>query len=95
MFVSTSDSIIKSFVLNNQYGLHARPASILVKELQKHDVEVEVKSADTTVNGKSILELMMLAANPGETLTFQIKGNDASAAMAAVEKLFETNFGGH
>jgi len=77
---------IKKIKIKNPQGLHARPASIFVKIANKYESEVTVKKGRQKVNGKSIMGLMMLAANQGTTITIEINGSDAQAAMDELEK---------
>ena len=79
--------IIKRRVkIDNPQGLHARPASVFVKIANKYDVEVTVKKGGEKVNGKSIMGLMMLAANRGSVLEIEIIGADAEKAMQELER---------
>ena len=87
------NTIVKNFTLNNKYGLHARPSSMFVKTASQFKSEFKVKKEDYTSNGKSIMELMILAAAPGEQLTVEISGLDAHQAMIAIEDLFKRKFG--
>ena len=85
--------IAKSFVLTNKYGLHARPSSMFVKTASRFQSEFRVIKEDLKSNGKSIMDLMILAAAPGDQLLVEIEGNDAKQAMKAVEELFISKFG--
>ncbi len=85
--------ITRRFELTNKYGLHARPSSMLVKAASKYDAEINVIKGDITSNAKSIMELMLLAAAPGEVLTVVADGEDAEAAIAEIETLFVGKFG--
>ena len=76
--------------IKNPQGLHARPASVFVKIANKFEAEVTVKKSGESVNGKSIMGLMTLAANQGSTLDIETSGPDADKAMEALEK-FLTN----
>ena len=75
----------KKLIIKNPQGLHARPASIFVKIANKYEAEVTVKKGRQRVNGKSIMGLMMLAANEGTTITIEIDGKDAQAVMDELE----------
>jgi phosphocarrier protein HPr len=77
--------INKRIKIKNPQGLHARPASIFVKIANKYESEIAVKRRKLSVNGKSIMGLMMLAANQGSSITIEIEGNDAKAAMRELE----------
>jgi phosphocarrier protein HPr len=76
----------------NKLGLHARPCSKFVKLASTFKCEVWVAKDDQTVNGKSIMGLMMLAAGQGSKLNISCDGPDAPDALAALEKLLLTKF---
>ena len=76
--------------IQNPQGLHARPASVFVKIANKYEAEVTVKKGGESVNGKSIMGLMTLAANQGSTLEIETSGPDADKAMEDLER-FLTN----
>jgi phosphocarrier protein HPr len=69
------------------FGLHLRPAAKLVSLAQSFRSDIRVISKGTTANGKSILELMTLAAGCGTTLEFVAHGPDAEEAVAALTGL--------
>ena len=72
--------------IKNPQGLHARPASLFVKIANKFNAEVTVKKGGESVNGKSIMGLMTLAANQGSSLEITARGPEASQAMEALEQ---------
>ena len=76
----------------NKLGLHARPCSKFVKLAGQFKCEVWVGKDEQTVNGKSIMGLMMLAAGQGSKLVLTCEGTDAEEALAALEKLVLTKF---
>ncbi len=77
----------------NQLGLHARPAAQLVKIASAFQSEVEIVKDGMAVNGKSIMGVMMLAAECGSTLTFRATGSDEAAAVEALAALVARGFG--
>ena len=77
----------------NKAGLHARPAAEIVKLAAKYASDITVVREDLEVNGKSIMGVMMLAAECGSTLQLKAEGPDASEALDALEKLIESKFG--
>ena len=81
-----------TFVVVLAHGLHARPCAALVKALQPFTSSVVVEANGQTASGHSVLGLMALAAGCGASISFLITGDDATAAMAAVRHLFETDF---
>ena len=79
-------------VVQNQLGLHARPASMFVKMATRFKSEILVVKEGEEVNGKSIMGLMMLAAGPGTTLTVTAEGSDAAEAVNELEQLVNRHF---
>jgi len=77
----------------NKAGLHARPAAEIVKLAAKYASDITVVREDLEVNGKSIMGVMMLAAECGSTLQLKAEGPDAAEALDALEKLIESKFG--
>lgn len=80
-------AIVKEIVINNRYGLHARPAMMFVKIAKGFGSTVTVSKGDTVADGKSILEIMTLAAERGAKITLKVEGDDEVAAFAAFEEL--------
>jgi len=81
--------LTRSFVIENELGLHARPATLFVKTVKPFGAEVRLSKEDgTCVNGKSVMELLILGAEKGERLHVYTKGQDAEACMEAVCDLF-------
>jgi len=77
----------------NKAGLHARPAAEIVKLAAKYRSDITVVREGLEVNGKSIMGVMMLAAECGSTLQLKAEGPDAAEALDALEKLIESKFG--
>src|SRR5436189_87834 len=76
----------------NPLGMHARPAAEFVKLAGRFKSAVEVRKDDLAVNGKSIMGVMMLAAECGSSLTIKTDGEDAESAMAALLALVADGF---
>ena len=76
----------------NAAGLHARPASALVKMASGFHSEVRVEKDGLEVNGKSIMGVLMLAAERGSTLTIRAEGKDADDVLAALADLVRAGF---
>ena len=76
----------------NQRGLHARAAAKFVRTADRFSARVEVTRDDLTVQGTSILGLMLLAAGAGTVLTLRGEGEDAEAALAALCDLIGRGF---
>jgi phosphocarrier protein len=77
----------------NKNGLHARPAAEIVKLAAKYKSEITLARDGTEVNGKSIMGVMMLAAECGATVMLRAVGPDAEQAVAAIEQLVLNRFG--
>jgi len=77
----------------NKYGLHARPAAEFVKLANKFASTVWVAKDQVEVNGKSIMGVMMLAAERGSTVNIRASGDDAEAAVSALAELVRNRFG--
>ncbi len=84
--------ITKNLVITNKLGVHARPAAMFVRTANGFDSEIFVEKDGETVNGKSIMGLMMLAAGPGSTLEVRAQGHDAAKALAELEALVDRKF---
>ncbi|OQY42795.1 MAG: phosphocarrier protein HPr [Fusobacteriia bacterium 4572_74] len=77
--------------IKNKAGLHARPSSLFVQTATEYDSEIMVICDDEEINGKSIMGLMLLAAEQGRTLTITADGEDEGAALEALKKLVEVD----
>jgi len=77
----------------NKLGLHARPAAEIVKTAAKFKSEITIIRDDLEVNGKSIMGVMMLAAEFGSSILVRAEGADADAALDALESLVAAKFG--
>jgi phosphocarrier protein HPr len=76
----------------NELGLHARPAAKLVKLASQFEAHVEILKDGMAVNAKSIMGVMMLAAETGSTVVFRAEGPDAEAAVQALATLVHKGF---
>jgi phosphocarrier protein HPr len=85
-------TVEKDLVLKNKYGLHARPATLLAEVANGFKSKIAVVKDGQEVNAKSIFGLMMLAAEKGSTFHVKASGEDAAAAVAAMEKLIDQKF---
>jgi len=77
----------------NKLGLHARPSAQLVSVAAKFESEVFITRGELRINAKSIMGVMMLAAEKGSELLVEADGPDAEAAVNAVAELIQTGFG--
>ncbi len=89
---NTATSVKKELVVANKLGIHARPAAMFVKTANQFDCEVFVEKDGETVNGKSIMGLMMLAAGPGSKIRVKADGDDAAKAVTEIEALLKRKF---
>lgn len=83
----------KQVVVPNPLGLHARAAARFVQAASRFAATVRVSCGDQTVDGKSILGILLLAAARGATLTIEADGADASAAVEGLATLVASGFG--
>lgn len=83
----------ESVQIANAYGLHARPAAEFVKLANRYNADILVAKDGLEVNGKSIMGVMMLAADRGSTLEIKASGVDAQEAVKALVKLVAEGFG--
>ena len=77
----------------NEDGFHARPCAAFVHMATRFRSDIWLRRDDTEVNGKSILGVMMLAAETGAVITVRADGPDEAEAVAALAKLVEDKFG--
>ncbi|NME35987.1 MULTISPECIES: HPr family phosphocarrier protein [Fusobacterium] len=75
--------------IKNRAGLHARPSSLFVQTAGNFDSEIKVKYEDEEINGKSIMGLMLLAAEQGSILTLTANGSDEDEMLEALRNLIE------
>ena len=81
-------------VIRNQLGLHARACALFVKTSCKYKSDVLVARDDLEVNGKSIMGVMMLAAEEGATIVVKAHGPDEGEVVVALQQLVDGKFGG-
>ena len=77
----------------NKYGLHARPAMQFVEIANKYSSKIEASNGVLTVDAKSIMSVMRLAATKGTTLTILADGQDAAEAVASLKEVILNGFG--
>lgn len=85
--------IERALQVTNRNGIHARPAAEIVKVAAKFRSDITMARDDLEVNGKSIMGVMMLAAECGSTVLLRASGPDAEEAVLALHTLFENRFG--
>jgi phosphotransferase system HPr (HPr) family protein len=79
-----AEPLERTVVINNPHGFHLRPMSTFVQTAARFQSGVKVSHDGRTVDGKSMFDLMMLAAGQGAALTVQTEGPDAEAALDAL-----------
>lgn len=84
--------IRKKVIVNNPEGIHARPASALVKLASSFKSDFYIYSHGYKINGKSILGVLTLAAECGAKLELECSGEDEKIALQRIVELFERNF---
>jgi phosphocarrier protein HPr len=87
-----SQTVSREVIVANEQGLHARPADLVAREARRWQSRIEVVGKAQRVDGKSILDLLTLAAEAGTRLVLEATGPDASEALDALGSLFEQNF---
>jgi phosphocarrier protein len=88
-----ADAIIRTLEIVNKKGLHARASAKFCQTVERFDAAVRVTRGSETVGGTSIMGLMMLGAATGTTITIEATGNEATAAIDALDKLVSSGFG--
>lgn len=90
--MAESTTISKKFKVLNQYGIHARPAALLVKTAGQFECDITIGKDGNQVSCKSIMGLMTLEGYPGCTLEVVTDGADAEQAMQEIAELFDNKF---
>ncbi len=85
--------ISRSVTIINKLGLHARAASRLVNCASVFEAEIWIKNGEKTINGKSIMGVLTLAASKGTVLVIQADGPDREEALQAIYELISGRFG--
>ena len=76
----------------NKLGLHARPAVMLVKRASQFKSDIKLLKDEMEIDGKSILGVLMLAAEKGSQIIIKVSGEDEEEALAELVKLFNSGF---
>lgn len=79
--------------IQNKLGLHARAASVFVQKAQGFSSQISVRNSNTSADGKSIMNMMMLQASIGSEIIIKIDGDDQEQAMIAILALIDDKFG--
>ena len=88
----SNDLISKKLKIENEYGIHARPAALIVKEAARYSSELFIEKNGNKVSCKSIMGLMTIEGFPGSWVTITAKGSDAEDALNSLEALFTAKF---
>ncbi len=83
----------RTLTIVNKLGLHARAAAKLVTLAGEYQAEISLRKGDRTVNGKSMMGVLMLAAAQGSQVEVRAQGEDAAAALDAIAELVAQRFG--
>ena len=87
-----SGPLTRDVAVLNRYGIHARPAALLVKAATRFPCEILIEKNGVKVNAKSIMGLLTLEGNHGAKLRIHATGVGAADALAALAELFERKF---
>ena len=82
----------ETLTIKGKDGLHARPASAIVKVAKEFKADLQIGKDDQFVSGKSIMGIMMLAASEGSEIVVEARGEDAAALVAALRALVDREF---
>lgn len=88
----TANEAHAALEIRNRLGLHARAAVLLVQTANRYEAEVAVSKDGQTVNGRSIMGIMMLAAEQGSRIDVTTTGPQAAEALEAIRELVEAGF---
>jgi phosphocarrier protein len=92
LFASGVYQCLAEVTITNKKGLHARASYAFAKLVEEFDAEVSVTKDGETVNGVSVMGLMMLLAKTGSTILIETDGPDAEEALEALTSLVEKRF---
>ncbi len=81
----------REIIVTSEQGLHARPAALFVQLAGKFDSEIIVRKGSDAVNGKSIMGILMLAAEKGAKLILSVEGDDAQDAIEELTRFLTSN----
>jgi phosphotransferase system HPr (HPr) family protein len=84
-----NDVVEVDLEIRNEHGLHMRPAMRFVEMASRFESDITVRSGETTIDGKSIMQITTLAATCGTKLTVKAEGPDAREAIEALRGLVE------
>ena len=76
---------------DNEWGIHARPAGLLVKEVGKYQSKISLTKDGKTVDAARLMAVMSLGVKQGQTITVTAEGDDEEAAASEIQAFFEAN----
>lgn len=85
--------VSETIVIINKLGLHARASSKLVMLASKFNSDIKITKDSRSASAKSLMTVMMLAANKGSQITIEATGDDEEAALKEIIELFNNRFG--
>ena len=87
-----SRTVTRDVVIMHEFGMHARPAALMVKTASRYNAEVFIEKGGNRVSGKSIMGLLTLEVYKGDTLRLIAIGEDAADAVEELVSIVEKNF---
>ncbi len=85
--------LLSKVKVKNRLGIHTRPATVIVQLLQNCQSQVTFTYKQETINAKSILSILMLAARKNSVITIDVEGEDAEQVMQKLTEAFDNQFG--
>jgi len=85
--------LTKQLTIINKLGLHARASAKFVARASRYSCQIDLSRDNKTVNGKSIMGVMMLAASKGTQIELRLEGEDEAEALTDLENLINDRFG--
>ncbi|MBP5454398.1 MAG: HPr family phosphocarrier protein [Lachnospiraceae bacterium] len=80
-----------NYVINDELGIHARPAGLLAKEVKNFASEITLVKGDKRVSAKGVMGIMTLNVKKGDTVTVEANGSDEDSAISSLESFFKGN----
>ena len=84
--------IVKKMIIRNKMGLHARPAALFVETASRYRSDIWLSKDGVEVNGKSIMGILMLAAESGHEIELKVDGKDEEEALEELTELLDGKF---
>lgn len=89
---NASDAVAREVTVQNQYGIHARPAALLVKTASGFQSDITLEKDGVAVSAKSIMGLLTMEGYQGAVIRVVARGPDAAQAVDALQDLFDKKF---